>query len=317
MSLNIRWASLLGADGPEGTASDALRALINQKLQASMPAPLKSLRITHFEFGPTAPLVELTEIGSSRHAQQTDFEEGEFADLPTSVRNAALAQQHHNDLMKQHHQANHSQHGGGGQTPDWCRGFDIDDSVSSSSAAGPWRQDSTAFAPEDAEDIIGEFVGSDGLSMGVHLRYGGGIALQGELELEHSVDLSPLCTVGAGLPIGFTVRDVAIDTLIVVDIYRDTARVWLEPGGGPGESPITRMDVCVTLGQGDDAITPQVVGDLVAAEAQAALMATLCEPQCLEFRLPAPDRAATAAADHKAGAFDAHVRSPTTPFPTE
>ena len=296
MSFNIRWGSLLSADGPEGTAADALREILNQKLRTSCPKAIRSLELTHFAFGPTAPLVELTEVGSSRLAQLSDFEEWELGQLSEEELYAARMQQHHNDQLarqaaeeqsfarQQHQQHHHHSHGGssrGRAHPS----TEFDDSASStawgggrgttasSTATGPTSSFGTAAAaaaarsPTDAdsivseaeaEDIIGEYVGSDGLFVGLQLKYGGGLVLQGELVLDKTVELSTVCSFGAGIPIGFTVKDVAIDTLLAVDIYRDTGRIWLEPGGGPTEPPVTRMDVAVTIGRGPTAISPQV-----------------------------------------------------------
>jgi hypothetical protein len=134
------------------------------------------------------------------------------------------------------------------------------------------------------DDYVGAFLGSDGISISLRLKHGGGLSLAGHIRFAQGIQLTPSCSIGAAMPVNFAVRDINIDTLVVVDIYRSTVRIWLEPAEGADMPPITRMDVSITFGASDQVASP-VVGEMIVAELQELLMSTLCSPQCLEFGL--------------------------------
>jgi hypothetical protein len=236
MAFRVRWREL------DVTAADALRLLINEKLEAvcRRTSHIDSLQLTALDFGPTVPMIELVGIGSSDLAIQQDFEAPDLDDVDATG-TAVL----------------------GGLRYD---GFVHDDS-------------------EEEGDYIGQYLGSDGLSLSFRLKHGGGITFAGSVRLTQAVDLSPTCGIKAAMPIYFDVQDINLDALLVIDVYRSTCRIWLEPGHGPKTPPISRMDVSVTFGTSGNTVVSPVVGQLIVAEIQELLISTVCSPQCVEIHL--------------------------------
>nr|CCC95495.1 unnamed protein product [Trypanosoma congolense IL3000] len=271
MLLQFNWDRL------DVTAAEALRALINAKLEEELAqrrgaqqgvgasegqggtegdiaCGVESLCVASIEWGNVPPFVEVVELDDA-----VEF----AASTPTST-DAALGFQDFGGALSS------STYGGGSATPFFLRpspsssitamdGF----SEPGSCAAAPHtggagaRQEagtrmghlaSPSHAPNTPpKDAFAPYVGPRGLYMCLHVTYGGPMRVSVSCVLRHAVSLGPVA-IPVRMPLQLQFSKMDMDFHLCMNLHHNVCRVWMEPGK-LSASPLNRINVVAIFGE--------------------------------------------------------------------